>query len=57
MGKTTDAMSHLREAMKLNTTLLAKDPKWRDLRPIAEQDPEFAAMRALPEYKALMSQP
>jgi tetratricopeptide (TPR) repeat protein len=57
MGKTSEAMAHLREAMKLNTALLAKDPKWRDLRPEAQKDPSFTSLRAMPDYKALMSQP
>jgi thioredoxin-like negative regulator of GroEL len=57
MGKTSEAMEHLRQAMKLNAALLAKDPKWRDLRSEAQKDPSFTSLRSMPDFKALMSPP
>jgi thioredoxin-like negative regulator of GroEL len=57
MGKTSQAMEHLREAMKLNAAMLAKNPGWHDLRAEAQKDPSFASLHALPEYKTLISPP
>jgi hypothetical protein len=57
MGKSSEALDHLGEAMKLNTQLLAKSPGWRDLRTQAQKDPAFAGLRAMSNYQKLVGAP
>ncbi len=57
LGKTSDALDHLRVAMELNAKLLAKNVGWQDLRPEAQKDPSFASLRAMSNYQSIMGQP
>ncbi len=57
LGKNPDALEHLRVAMQLNKTLLAKNVGWQDLRPEAQKDPSFANLRAMSNYQTIMGQP
>ncbi len=57
LGKNPDALEHLRVAMQLNKTWLAKNVGWQDLRPEAQKEPSFANLRAMSNYQTIMGQP
>ena len=54
LGKTTDAMSALRQAMDLNAKRLQRNPKARDLVASARKEEHFGPLRQLPEFKKLV---
>ena len=55
LGKSSEAVQDLRQALELNAKRAAQDPKAHDLRPEAEKDTRFNSIRDLPEYKALIT--
>ena len=57
LGKPSEALEHLAQAMKLNSQLLSKNVGWHDLRPEALKDPSFTALRAMSNYQTIMAQP
>jgi thioredoxin-like negative regulator of GroEL len=54
LGKPGEALQALRQALQLSAERRLRDPKARDLRAELQQDPRFAALRPLPEFKALV---
>jgi thioredoxin-like negative regulator of GroEL len=52
-GKSNEALQDLRRMLDVNAQRLARDPKARDLRALVQTDPQFAPLRAMPEFKAL----
>ena len=57
LGKPTEALDHLTQAMKLNSQFLAKNVGWHDLRPEAQKETAFASLRGMSNYQALLAQP
>ena len=53
LGKPQEALPALRQAIDLSDKRLKQDPKARDLRAEARQDPRFASLRQMPEFKEL----
>jgi tetratricopeptide (TPR) repeat protein len=53
LGKLQEAMTALRQAVDLSDKRLKQDAKARDLRAGLIQDPRFASLRQLPEFKQL----
>ncbi len=56
MGKSSDAIASLRQAFALSTRRRAADPKAQDLIAAAQKDARFNALRATPEFQALLKQ-
>jgi thioredoxin-like negative regulator of GroEL len=54
LGKPTEALSALRQAVDLNAKRLQRDPKARDLVASARKEEHFAPLRQLPEFKRLV---
>jgi len=54
LGKPTEALSALRQAVDLNAKRLQRDPKARDLVASARKEEHFASLRQLPEFKKLV---
>jgi tetratricopeptide (TPR) repeat protein len=54
LGKNAEALQDLRQSLELNSKRLSANTN-RDLRTEVEKDPRFNAIRATPEYKALLS--
>jgi tetratricopeptide (TPR) repeat protein len=53
MGQNAEALKDLKTALDLNAKRLAQNPKSTDIRGTLAADPRFAAIREMPEYKAL----
>jgi hypothetical protein len=54
LGKPTEALSFLRQALDLSAKRLQRDPKARDLVASARKEEHFAPLRQLPEFKKLV---
>jgi tetratricopeptide (TPR) repeat protein len=54
-GNTKEAFSLLSRALELNAKRLASDPKAHDLLAQLRQDPMFAPLRQMPEFKQLIA--
>jgi len=54
IGKPKEALSALKRALELSAKRLQRDPKQRDLLAAARKEERFAALRQLPEFKALV---
>ena len=54
LGKPTEALSFLRQAVDLSAKRLQRDPKARDLVASARKEEHFAPLRQLPEFKKLV---
>jgi Flp pilus assembly protein TadD len=54
MGKPTESLQTLRQALRLSDARLARDPKARDLGQELRRDPRFSSIRGLPGFKELM---
>jgi Flp pilus assembly protein TadD len=50
-GETADAIASLKKVFELNPAEIKRDPKMLDLRKHLYEDPNFAALRATPEFK------
>jgi len=57
LGKGSEALAPLRQALALSDERRKRDPKQPDLRTQALRDVHFNALRALPEFKALLAPP
>jgi tetratricopeptide (TPR) repeat protein len=55
LAKSPESLQALRQALKLNAERHFRDPKARDLLAELQQDPRFAAIRSLPEFRELTS--
>jgi hypothetical protein len=53
LGKPQEALPALGQAVDLSAKRLKQDSKARDLCAEARQDPRFASLRQLPEFKQL----
>lgn len=53
LGKPTEALPALRQALTLSDRRRQADAKARDLRTEVQHDPRFNSLRSLPEFKAL----
>jgi tetratricopeptide (TPR) repeat protein len=53
LNKPNEGLQDLRQALALNSNRLAQDPHAHDIRRDLEQDPKFASIKALPEFKTL----
>jgi tetratricopeptide (TPR) repeat protein len=54
VGKPTEALSALRQALDLSAQRLQRDPKARDLLASARKEDRFGPMRQMPEFKQLV---
>ena len=54
LGKSPEALQALRQALKMSAERKARDPRARDLHAEVRTDPRFNALRASPEFKALI---
>jgi hypothetical protein len=57
LGKSLEVMPALRQALQLSDKRLRLDAKAHDLRAGVLQDPRFASLRRLPEFKQLTAPP
>jgi cytochrome c-type biogenesis protein CcmH/NrfG len=55
VGKPSQSLEALRQALKLSAARLAREPKARNLLRELERDPRFKAVRSLPEFRELQS--
>jgi tetratricopeptide (TPR) repeat protein len=53
LGKPTESLQALRQALRLSAERLIRDPKARDLSAEVQPDPRFNPVRSLPEFKTL----
>jgi thioredoxin-like negative regulator of GroEL len=53
VGKSSEALQALRQALKLSAERRLRDPKAPDLLAELRQDPRFNAIRSLPEFRSL----
>ena len=56
LGQNAEAVQSLKQSLELNSKRLAQNPKTNDLRNTLAGDARFAAVRTMPEYKALVGQ-
>ena len=54
LGKTTEALPHLRKALELSASRLQRDPKAHDLLAEARKEQSFTPLRALPDFQKLV---
>jgi len=54
VGKPTDSLAALRQALDLSAKRLQRDPKARDLLASARKEERFGSVRQLPEFKKLV---
>jgi thioredoxin-like negative regulator of GroEL len=54
IGKPTEALNALKQALELSAKRLQQDPKARDLLASAKKEDRFAPLRQLPEYSKLV---
>ncbi|HYG33191.1 MAG TPA: hypothetical protein VEC99_00315, partial [Clostridia bacterium] len=55
LGKPSEALPHLAEALRLNATRLQQNPKARNLLADVQRDPRFNSLRKLPEFQQLIN--
>ena len=53
LGKPSEALTALRQALKLSAVRIAKDPKAKDLLRELPTDPRFNSLRRNPEFQEL----
>ena len=56
LGKSSEALAALKQALELSAERLQRDPKARDLLKEARRDARFDTLRQTPEFKNLMSE-
>ena len=54
IGKPTEAIPALKQALDLSAKRLQSNPKERDLLAAARKEERFAPLRQMPEFKALV---
>ena len=57
MGRAREAATHLRKALDLSASRLAREPGARDLLSVYRKDRRFTALRDLPDFKQLEASP